>query len=100
GSFSRNSAVLTPRMVTTVNRLALDVKSHHYSRVVLYGYAVAAEHARAKNLSWRRAHTVATVLSSDLRRVGDAKVTISVAGEGVAHGSSKLSLAGVEVFMR
>ncbi|HQU00759.1 MAG TPA: InlB B-repeat-containing protein [Acidimicrobiales bacterium] len=100
GSFAKNSAALTRPMMASVDRLALDVKSHHYSRVVLYGYAVAAEHARATSLSLRRAHAVATVLNSELRRVGDAKVKISFAGEGVAHGSSRFSLAGVEVFMR
>lgn len=99
GSFAMNSAALSPRIVAAVDRLALDVKSHHYSRVILYGYAVAAESTQAKSLSFRRAHAVAADLMSELRHVGDAKVTISVAGEGVAPGSSKTSLAGVEVFV-
>ena len=100
GSFARDSAVLTPRMVAVVNRLALDVKSNHYSRVILYGYAVAAETAQAKSLSFRRAHAVAADLSRDLRLEGDAQVSFSVTGEGVAPGTSKSSLAGVEVFVR
>jgi hypothetical protein len=100
GSFTNNSATLTPNIRTQVLRLALLTKSGHFKSETLYGYSNSSGSVSSQlAISRRRAIVVAAYLRAELRSIHVSGVTVTSAGEGTVTSQSG-SVNRVEVFVK
>lgn len=98
--FSRGADDLSRAQRTQIEELARSIKKAEITKVALYAYApTTASGTEARRLSDQWAASVATYLRASLKAMGDARVIVSAAGEGVDATKGSGAQGTVEVFV-
>ncbi len=99
GPFAAKHATLTNRLKTQILNFAKVIRTKHYTKVTLYGYATGNGTAARNHLvSLQRANAVASYLRGRLAALKVKNVAVKSVGQGGPKGVAGITYTRVEVF--